>query len=75
MNLEKLMKTTINELLIVLSMLIYRKQIGIKMTPDEKIHFLTVLFKKCEEVYIHYHIDCNIEHVEMLRLPHMIDRP
>ena len=50
------LKKTIDELIFVLAILIYRKQNGIRMTWDEKIYFLKALLKKTEDVYIHYNI-------------------
>jgi len=71
MSLEQL----VNELVLVLCMLIYRRQMGIRMTIEQKIYFLDVLFKKCNQVYIEHDIDHNIHHIDGMRFHEMINEP
>ena len=68
-------KQSINELLLVASILIYRKQQGIRMTPEQKIHFLNALLKKAKDVYIHYNICSSGDCIDMPPLHNMISYP
>ena len=69
------LKKTIDELIFVLAILIYRKHNGIRMTWDEKIYFLKALLKKTEDVYIHYNITGGSDGVDMPPLQNMICYP
>jgi hypothetical protein len=61
----------IHGLLLVLSELIYRKNMGIQMSRDEKIRFLNILLKKAYSVYIHYQIEYNSYSVDRLIFDNM----
>ena len=68
-------KKTVDELIFVLAILIYRKQQGIHMTYDQKIYFLKALLKKAENVYVHYNINSGSECINMPPLYNMISNP
>lgn len=68
-------KKEIDELLFVLSILIYRKQNGIRMTIDQKIYFLEALLKKVKNVCVHYNITSGGDCINGPPLYNMISNP
>jgi len=58
----------IQDLLLVLSELIYRKNMGIRMSRDEKIRCLRILLKKAYSVYVHYQIEYDSQSIDGLFL-------
>ncbi len=68
MNLETYLLFSIQDLLLVLSELIYRKNMGIRMSRDEKSRCLRIILKKAYSVYVHYQIEYDCHSVDGLFL-------
>jgi hypothetical protein len=68
MNLETYLLYSIQDLLLVLSELIYRKNMGIRMSRDEKIKCLQILLKKAYSIYVHCQIEYDSQSIDGLFL-------
>ena len=75
MNFEEYIKFTINEFIWVLVILLYRKQKGIRMTFNQKIHFLNVLLNKVKDVQVHYQIEYGTHNIYALPFHSVITYP